>query len=158
MASGLGLYFKLTEAAQRDAYKKLNSRADASDFSTWYIFVAGGVTSIGSIARMRLLVVEDNEELAQLLTQRLQEAGYGTDLLTTAAEARIAVTTTRYAAMVLDLGLPDGDGLSILREMRQRKDPTPVLVLTARGRLHDRVAGFRTGADVISSSLLRSKN
>src|ERR1700716_1058406 len=47
VASGLGLYFKLTEAAQRDAYKKLNSRADASDFSTWYIFVAGGVTSIG---------------------------------------------------------------------------------------------------------------
>src|SRR5215475_14533246 len=53
---------------------------------------------------MRLLVVEDNEELAQLLAQRLQTAGYETDLLTTAAEALAAVTTTRYAAMVLDLG------------------------------------------------------
>jgi CheY-like chemotaxis protein len=72
---------------------------------------------------MRLLVVEDNEELAQLLAQRLQAAGYETDLLTTAAEAQTAVTTTRYAAMVLDLGLPDADGLSVLRELRRRKDP-----------------------------------
>src|SRR5260370_4126488 len=96
---------------------------------------------------MRLLVVEDNEELANLLTQRLQGAGYETDLFTTAAEAQTAVTTTRYAAMILDLGLPDGDGLSILREIRQREDPLPVLVLTARGGLQDRVSGLRSGAD-----------
>src|ERR1700746_1439025 len=96
---------------------------------------------------MRLLLVEDNEELAQLLTQRLQAAGYETDVLTTAAEAQTAVTTTRYAAMVLDLGLPDGDGLSVLREIRRREDPLPVLVLTARGGLQDRVSGLRTGAD-----------
>jgi len=96
---------------------------------------------------MRILVVEDNEELAQLLTQGLHAAGYETDLLTMAAEARTAVTTTRYAALVLDLGLPDGDGLSILREIRQREDPIPVLVLTARGGLHDRVIGLRSGAD-----------
>src|SRR5262245_55539645 len=96
---------------------------------------------------MRLLVVEDNEELAQLLTQRLQAAGYETDLLMTAAEAQAAVTTTRYAAMVLDLGLPDGDGLSVLREIRRGEDPLPVLVLTARGGLQDRVSGLRSGAD-----------
>src|ERR1700750_1093169 len=96
---------------------------------------------------MRLLLVEDNEELAQLLIQRLSVAGYETDLLTTAAEAQAAVATTRYAAMVLDLGLPDGDGLAILREIRQREDPLPVLVLTARGGLQDRVSGLRTGAD-----------
>src|SRR6266478_6627581 len=96
---------------------------------------------------MRLLLVEDNEELAQLLTQRLQAAGYETDVLTTAAEAQTAVTTTRYAAMVLDLGLPDGDGLSVLREIRRREDPLPVLVLTARGGLQDRVSGLRSGAD-----------
>ena len=96
---------------------------------------------------MKLLVVEDNEELAQLLARRLQTAGYETDLLTTAAEAQTAVTTTRYAAMVLDLGLPDEDGLSVLREIRQRKDPLPVLVLTARGGLQDRVSGLRSGAD-----------
>src|SRR5215472_17557176 len=96
---------------------------------------------------MRLLLVEDNEELARLLAQRLQAAGYETDLLTTAAEALAAVATTRYAAMVLDLGLPDGDGLSVLREIRQGKDPLPVLVLTARGGLQDRVSGLRSGAD-----------
>jgi DNA-binding response OmpR family regulator len=96
---------------------------------------------------MRLAVVEDNLELAQLLSRGLQEKGYQTDILTTAAEARNAVTSTRYAALVLDLGLPDGDGLSILREIRQRKDPVPVLVLTARGGVHDRVNGLRSGAD-----------
>ena len=92
-------------------------------------------------------MVEDNEELARLLAQRLQASGYATDLLTTADEARAAVTITRYTAVVLDLGLPDGDGLSILREIRQRRDPIPVLVLTARGGLRDRVCGLRSGAD-----------
>jgi DNA-binding response OmpR family regulator len=96
---------------------------------------------------MRLLVVEDNEELAQLLTERLRAAGYECDLMTTAAEASAAAAVTRYAALVLDLGLPDGDGLAILREIRQRKDPVPVLVLTARSGLHDRVNGLRSGAD-----------
>ena len=96
---------------------------------------------------MRLLLVEDNEELALLLIQRLSAAGYETDLLTTASEAQAAVATTRYAAMVLDLSLPDGDGLSILREIRQREDPLPVLVLTARSGLQDRVSGLRSGAD-----------
>ena len=107
---------------------------------------------------MRLLIVEDNEELAQLLTQRLQAAGYETDLLTTAAEAQTAVTTTRYAAMVLDLGLPDGDGLSVLREIRRGEDPLPVLVLTARGGLQDRVSGCAAVPMTISSSRLRSKS
>jgi DNA-binding response OmpR family regulator len=96
---------------------------------------------------MRLAVVEDNSELAQLLAQGLRSEGYETDLMTTAAEARAALTSTRYAALILDLGLPDADGLSILREIRLRKDPVPVLVLTARGGLHDRVTGLRSGAD-----------
>jgi two-component system response regulator TctD len=70
---------------------------------------------------MRLLLVEDNDELAQLLTQGLRAEGYETDRLTTGAEARAALTTTRYAALVLDLGMPDEDGLSVLRELRQRR-------------------------------------
>src|SRR5262249_56562759 len=74
-------------------------------------------------------------------------AGYEAALRTTAAEAHPAVTTPRYAAMVLALGLPDGDGLSVLREIRRREDPLPVLVLTARGGLQDRVSGLRSGAD-----------
>jgi DNA-binding response OmpR family regulator len=96
---------------------------------------------------MRLAVVEDNPELARLLAQGLEAEGYETDLMSTVAEARAALATTRYAALILDLGLPDGDGLSILREIRQSKDPLPILVLTARGGLNDRVTGLRSGAD-----------
>jgi len=96
---------------------------------------------------MRLAVVEDNAELARLLSQGLKAEGYDTDIMSTAAEARAALAATRYAALILDLGLPDGDGLSILREIRARHDPLPVLVLTARGGVHDRVSGLRNGAD-----------
>jgi two-component system response regulator TctD len=96
---------------------------------------------------MRLLIVEDNMQLSELLAKGLQTAGYETDLLASAAEARAALTTTSYAALILDLGLPDGDGLALLRELRHRRDPIPVLVLTARGGLQDRVSGLRSGAD-----------
>jgi DNA-binding response OmpR family regulator len=96
---------------------------------------------------MRLLIVEDSEQLAELLVKGLRTAGYDTDVLTTAAEAHTALLTVSYAALILDLGLPDCDGLAVLRELRRRKDPLPVLVLTARGGLHDRVNGLRSGAD-----------
>jgi DNA-binding response OmpR family regulator len=101
----------------------------------------------GPIIQMRLLVVEDNEDLSRLLAKGLENAGFRSDLAATAAEARRALTVTRYAALVLDLGLPDGDGLAILREIRQREDPIPVVVLTARAGVHDRVTGLRSGAD-----------
>ena len=96
---------------------------------------------------MRLLVVEDNEQLAELLAQGLRTAGYETDVLTSLEEASAVLRTTFYAALILDLGLPDGDGLALLRELRHRNNPIPVLVLTARGGLHDRVHGLRSGAD-----------
>jgi DNA-binding response OmpR family regulator len=96
---------------------------------------------------MRLLIVEDNEELAELLAKGLRTAGYETDVLSTVEDARAVLRTTFYAALILDLGLPDGDGLALLREIRQRDNPVPVLVLTARGGLHDRVHGLRSGAD-----------
>jgi DNA-binding response OmpR family regulator len=96
---------------------------------------------------MRLLVVEDNEELADLLAKGLQTAGYEADVLSTVEEATSVLLTTHYAALILDLGLPDGDGLALLREIRHRNNPIPVLVLTARGGLQDRVQGLRSGAD-----------
>ena len=96
---------------------------------------------------MRLLIVEDNEELAELLAKGLAQAGYESDVLSTIEEANSVLSTTFYAALILDLGLPDGDGLALLRELRQRDNPIPVLVLTARGGLHDRVHGLRSGAD-----------
>jgi DNA-binding response OmpR family regulator len=99
------------------------------------------------MAVMRLLIVEDNEELAELIAKGLKTAGYESDALSTVEEARAVLSTTFYAAMILDLGLPDGDGLELLREIRQRDNPIPVLVLTARGGLTDRVHGLRSGAD-----------
>jgi two-component system response regulator TctD len=96
---------------------------------------------------MRLLVVEDNDELAQLLVKGLASEGFAADAVATAGEAREALATTRYAAVVLDLGLPDEDGLAVLREIRDRNDATPILVLTARGGVRDRVTGLRSGAD-----------
>jgi DNA-binding response OmpR family regulator len=96
---------------------------------------------------MRLLLVEDNEQLGQLLAKSLQLLGYDIDYRTTAAAAREALTNTSYTALILDLGLPDGDGLSIIKELRNRQDTIPVLVISWRGRQKDRVSGLRSGAD-----------
>jgi len=97
---------------------------------------------------VRLLVVEDNAELAELLVKGLRTAGFEVDRLGTLGEAQAALATIRYAALVLDLGLPDGDGAGLVRELRnRRKDSIPVLVLTARSGVEDRVSGLRAGAD-----------
>src|SRR5215813_2523609 len=68
---------------------------------------------------MRLLIVEDNEELAELLAKGLRTAGYEADMLSTIEDARAVLSTTFYAALILDLGLPDGDGLALLRDWRR---------------------------------------
>lgn len=96
---------------------------------------------------MRLLVVEDNEELGRLIATGLRSAGFEADVLTSTGAAWTALAGTHYSALILDLGLPDADGLTILRELRHLKDPIPVLVLTARGSVDDRVSGLRSGAD-----------
>jgi DNA-binding response OmpR family regulator len=96
---------------------------------------------------MRLLLVEDNERFAALLRQGLAGAGFTVDVLMTAADAIEALRTGRCDIVVLDLGLPDGDGLEVLADMRSRADATPVLILTARGSLRDRVTGLQSGAD-----------
>lgn len=96
---------------------------------------------------MRLLVVEDNEQLSHLIAKGLRAAGFDVDCAGTAEDARLVLRTTRYAAVVLDLGLPDGDGMTVLAELRSRNDPIPVLVVTARSSATDRVKGLRNGAD-----------
>ncbi len=96
---------------------------------------------------MRLLIVEDNAELSRLVANGLMAGGYEADIVGSATEARDALRSVSYAAMILDLGLPDSDGLSVLVELRRRMDPLPVLVLTARNGLQDRVNGLRSGAD-----------
>lgn len=96
---------------------------------------------------MRILLVEDNERLSALLTTGLGNAGFEADVVGRVAEAEAALATTQYPVIVLDLGLPDADGLDLLREMRRRGDATPVLILTARGGIQDRVKGLQAGAD-----------
>jgi two-component system response regulator TctD len=96
---------------------------------------------------MRVLVVEDNEELAHLLASGLRSAGFDVDLLASLSEASAVLATARYAVLILDLGLPDGDGLSIVRALRRRDDPIPILILTARGGIHDKIVGLSDGAD-----------
>jgi DNA-binding response OmpR family regulator len=96
---------------------------------------------------MRLLVVEDNLDLAELLAERLGTAGFAVDVVGSGGDARDALRGAHYSAVILDLGLPDSDGLSVLKNLRVREDATPVLVLTARGGVHDRVTGLRSGAD-----------
>jgi DNA-binding response OmpR family regulator len=96
---------------------------------------------------MRLLLVEDNARLSALLTKGLGGAGFETDVVPTASDAYEAAMGTGYSAIVLDLGLPDDDGLNVLRELRRREIATPVLILTARSSLKDRVKGLQTGAD-----------
>ncbi|HEX3664420.1 MAG TPA: response regulator transcription factor [Rhizomicrobium sp.] len=96
---------------------------------------------------MRLLLVEDNESLVRLVSKGLGNAGFEVDTAGSLADSFEAIANVGYAAIVLDLGLPDGDGGAVLRRLRERGDPTPVLVLTARGTVQDRVTGLHDGAD-----------
>lgn len=96
---------------------------------------------------MRLLIVEDNAELADLIGLHLAGAGFANDSVATAEEAREFVLSGNPSAMLLDLGLPDEDGIGFLRELRANGHLLPVLVLTARSAIADRVAGLNAGAD-----------
>ncbi len=96
---------------------------------------------------MRLLVVEDDPSLATVLRRALVDDGYAIDLAGSVMDARHLLGTNDYDAVVLDLGLPDGDGLSLCREVRAAGLLTPMLVLTARDGLSDKVAGLDSGAD-----------
>src|SRR5205823_3287831 len=98
-------------------------------------------------AWMRLLLVEDNERFAALLRQGLAAAGFTVDVLASAEDAAAALEASRFDLVALDLGLPDRDGLDVLGEMRRGGDATPVMILTARGSLKDRVTGLQSGAD-----------
>jgi len=96
---------------------------------------------------LRVLVVEDDERLGPEIVSLLRKGDYAVDLAATGEEAGFLGQTEPYDAIVLDLGLPDHDGLSILTELRTKGVLTPILVLTARDRFADLVAGFRAGAD-----------
>lgn len=96
---------------------------------------------------MKLLVVEDEPRMGQLLHRGLTEEGHLVDRVATAAEARERMQFADYDVIVLDWGLPDSDGLSLLRVWRAEGRMTPVLMLTARGSSGEKVLGLRSGAD-----------
>jgi len=96
---------------------------------------------------MRLLIVEDEPSLARHLLRGLREEGYAADLAETLAEASELSFASDYDLAVLDLMLPDGNGLDLLREWRENGRHLPVLVLTARDAVEDKVSGLDRGAD-----------
>jgi two-component system OmpR family response regulator len=96
---------------------------------------------------MRLLVIEDDPELGRRLSERLRAADFAVELATSRSEAEDWPDVDRMAAVILDLGLPDGSGLDLLRHWRDRRVETPILILTARGSWQDKVEGLNAGAD-----------
>jgi two-component system OmpR family response regulator len=96
---------------------------------------------------MRILVVEDNAEVRTFVETTLRQEGHDPRAVATRAEAEEALREGSFAGAVLDWMLPDGSGVELCRAMRQAGDETPILMLTARGDVEDRVAGLDAGAD-----------
>jgi len=96
---------------------------------------------------MRLLLVEDDRMIGESLRGALRLDGHAVDWVRDAAAAQATLASERFDLVLLDLGLPQGDGLDVLRALRARQDATPVIVLTARDGVGDRVAGLDAGAD-----------
>ncbi|MEN1929429.1 response regulator [Luteimonas sp. MJ250] len=96
---------------------------------------------------MRVLVVEDDGLIARGIVSGLRAYGMTADSVPNAAQAALALGAGQFDAMVLDLGLPDEDGMQVLARMRRQGDTLPVLLLTARDAIEDRIAGLHGGAD-----------
>lgn len=96
---------------------------------------------------MRALIIEDNEKISRIVADTLLSAGLASDVCDTAEDGLLALTTVQYDVLVLDLGLPDMDGLELLRQIRRDKATIPVLILTARDDIKERVEGLNLGAD-----------
>ena len=96
---------------------------------------------------MRILLVEDDEMIGQEVQLALRQAQYSADWVRHAQQADTALRTTPYDAVLLDLGLPDQDGLFVLKRLRERDQPIPVIIVTAREAIDERIAGLDAGAD-----------
>jgi len=96
---------------------------------------------------MRVLVVEDERKTASFVRKALQAEGFAVDVCANGDDALAAARATPFDGIVLDIMLPGRDGLSVLRQLRERKNATPVLLLSARGEVNERVEGLNAGAD-----------
>lgn len=99
------------------------------------------------LALMRLLLIEDTPRLRDLLVETVHAVGWRIDAFGTVADGEAAVATTSYDLLLIDLGLPDGDGLELIRALRARGVHAPILALTARAAIDERIAGLDAGAD-----------
>jgi DNA-binding response OmpR family regulator len=106
-----------------------------------------GITAAERCLSMKVLIVEDQQRLGGFLKQGLTEHSYTVGLASSCSEARDALCETNYDVIVLDLGLPDGDGLDLLREWRKSGFNEPILILSARDTVEDRIRGLDIGAD-----------
>lgn len=96
---------------------------------------------------MRILLVEDDQMIAESVSDSMKDAGNAVDWVEDGDMALAAIACQAYDLILLDLGLPRRDGLSVLRKLRQQENPLPVIVLTARDAVEDRIAGLDAGAD-----------
>ena len=96
---------------------------------------------------MRIFLIEDNPRLSEAIRESLRTAGFEVDTAAEGEAALAAVLHQPYDIVILDLGLPDMDGIDVLRSLRERRNAVPVLVLTARDALSDKIAGLNSGAD-----------
>ncbi|KZN54782.1 transcriptional regulator [Pseudoalteromonas luteoviolacea CPMOR-2] len=96
---------------------------------------------------MRILITEDNNQLAQFIQQAILQDGHAADIAHSAQQMQTLLEGWQYDAMILDLGLPDIDGIDIIRALRAKDNPIPILILTARGGVEDRIKGLDLGAD-----------
>jgi CheY-like chemotaxis protein len=96
---------------------------------------------------MQILLFEDHDRLASSIVKGLADFGFGVDSFASAADGLSAMKAIAYDGVILDLGLPDRDGIDVLRELRKGDTRTPILILTARDGIDDRVAGLDSGAD-----------
>jgi DNA-binding response OmpR family regulator len=96
---------------------------------------------------MRVLVVEDEKKTAAFIRKALQTEGFAVDVCHNGEDATAAARLTAFDAIVMDIMLPGRDGLSVLKQLRARQVPTPVLLLSARGEVNERVEGLNAGAD-----------
>src|ERR1019366_8607357 len=96
---------------------------------------------------MRVLVVEDEKKTASFVRKALQADSFAVDVMANGEDALLAAAGTPFDAIVLDIMLPGRDGLSMLRQLRERKNTTPVLLLSARGEVNERIEGLNLGAD-----------
>lgn len=96
---------------------------------------------------MRVQLIEDEHDLGGAVAEQLAADGHAVDWVSRADDAQAALSGVDYRLVLLDLGLPDGDGLDLLRQLRREGAKTPVIVLTARDQIRDRIAGLNAGAD-----------